>query len=321
MRGHSVDDMIAVTVSEPAGPDSIELVEFPDPVAGRGELLVATLAATVNPVDQGLVGGAMTERISAVAPPPWTPGWDLAGTVAAVGEGVDPAWIGKTVLGFSPWFQSGNGTQAGMVTLPLAQLVAASGVLTAVELTTFGLNGLTALHLLRSAADSTGPGATSVLVTGAAGGVGKLTVELGVNAGFTVIACAGEKDRAELEATGAHFIPREVGDLAVAVRELVPGGVDAALNTVPAPATGLGAVRDGGRYRSVSVLPDPERGIDVGRVGVKADADGLAQILALAESGAITTRVAATFTVADAAAAYRAASDGSRGRGKIVLSW
>lgn len=317
--------MIAVTVSQPAGPDSIDVRELPDPVAGPGELLIATLAATINPVDSGLVGGAMTERISAVAPAPWTPGWDLAGTVTAVGDGVDPAWVGKTVLGFSPWFQGGNGTQAGAVVLPLAQVAAASGHLSATELTTFGLNGLTALHLLRAAADGTAPGATSVLITGAAGGVGKLTVELAVNAGLTVVATAAEKDRAELEATGAHFVDRDVADLGAAVREFMPGGVDAVLHTAPSTPVGLDAVRTGGRYRSVSAVPEgdsgADRGIDIARVGVKVDADGLAQIVALAESGAITTQVAQTFAVADAAEAYRAEANRSGRRGKLVLTW
>ena len=69
----------------------------------------------------------------------------------------------------------------------------------------------------------------------------------------------------------------------------------------------------------MSVLPDAERDIDVARVGVRADAAGLAHIVELAESGAITTAVAQTFPVADAADAYRAMLDGSGRRGKLVL--
>jgi NADPH2:quinone reductase len=311
-----VDDMIAVTVSQPSGPDSIEVIELPDPVPSAGEVLVATEAATINPVDSGIVSGGMTARFPSSSRAPWIPGWDLAGTVTAVGEGVDSAWIGRTVLGFSGWFAAGHGTQAGLVALPVEQVAAASGPLGVAELTTFGLNGLTALHLLRAAGD-----ATAVLVTSAAGGVGKLAVELAVNAGRTVIASAAEKDRAELLATGAWFVPRETADLGAAVRELVPGGVDAVLNTVPGTPLGLEAVRDGGRYRSVSVLPESERGIDVARVGVKPDAAGLAEIVALAESGTLTTTVARTFPVTDAAGAYRAMLDGSGRRGKLVLLW
>jgi NADPH:quinone reductase-like Zn-dependent oxidoreductase len=300
--------MIAVTVSRPAGPDSIEVLDLPDPVARPGEVLIAVRAATINPVDSSLVKGAVTERISTIAPPPWTPGWDLAGIVAEVGEGVDPTWIGKTVLGFSQWFQSANGAQAGLVALPLENVAAASGRFSAAELTTFGLNGLTAMHLVRAAGD-----ASTVLVTGAAGGVGKFAVELAIDAGRTVIASAAEKDRDELLTTGALF--------GASVRELVPSGVDAVLNTVPGNPVGLEAVRDGGIYRSVSVLPDAERDIDVARVSVRADAAGLARIVELAESGAITTAVAQTYPVADAADAYRAMLDGSGRRGKLVLLW
>jgi NADPH:quinone reductase-like Zn-dependent oxidoreductase len=308
--------MIAVTVSQPAGPDSIEVIELPDPTPGAGEVLVATEAATINPVDSGIVSGGMTARFPASSQAPWIPGWDLAGTVIAVGEGVDSGWIGTTVLGFSGWFAAAHGTQAGLVALPLAQVAVASGPLSVAELTTFGLNGLTALHLLQAAGD-----AGSVLITGAAGGVGKLAVELAVSAGRTVIASAAEKDRAELLATGAQFVPRDAADLGAAVRELVAGGVDAVLNAVPGTPVGLDATRDGGVYRSVSVLPEPERGIDVARVGVKPDAAGLAEIVALAESGALTTAVAQTFPVTHAADAYRAMLDGSGRRGKLVLLW
>lgn len=308
--------MIAVTVSQPTGPDSIAVLELPDPTPGAGEVLVATEAATINPVDSGVVSGGITARFPASSQAPWIPGWDLAGTVTAVGEGVDSGWIGTKVLGFSGWFAAANGTQAGLVALPVEQVAAASGPLSAAELTTFGLNGLTALHLLRAAGDI-----GTVLVTGAAGGVGKLAVELAVHAGVTVIASAAEKDRDELVATGAQFVPRNAADLGAAVRELVPGGVDAVLNTVPGTAIGLEAVHDGGTYRSVSVLPDSERGIDVAGVGVKPDAAGLAEIVALAESGALTTAVAQTFPVARVADAYRAMLDGSGRRGKLVLLW
>ena len=308
--------MIAVTVTAPSGPDSIEVLELPDPAPAAGEVLVATEAATLNPADAAVVSGALTQRFPAGSRPPYIPGWDLAGTVTAVGEGVDPALVGRQVLGYSQWFTAAHGTQAGLVALPLDQVAAASRALPSHELTTFGLNGLTARHLVQGADD-----AVTVLVTGAAGGVGKFTVELALHGGKTVIASAAEKDRDELLSTGALFVARDVPDLGVAVRELIPGGVDAVLNTVPGAAIGLEAVRDGGRYRSVSAIPDSERGIDVARVGVHVDGQGLAEIVALAESAAITTRVAQTFPVTHAAEAYRALGEGSGRRGKLVLVW
>jgi NADPH:quinone reductase-like Zn-dependent oxidoreductase len=308
--------MIAVTVTSPAGPDSIEVLELPDPAPGPREVLVATEAATLNPADNGLVSGAFAARLAGRFEPPYIPGWDLAGTVTAVGDGADPALVGQQVLGYSQWFSTAHGTQAGLVVLPLEQVAAASRALPSHELTTFGLNGLTALHLVESAGD-----AATVLVTGAAGGVGKLAVELALHVGKSVIASAAAKDRDELLATGAQFVARDVAGLGAAVRELIPGGVDAALNTAPGVPAGLDAVREGGRYRSVSVIPDSERGIDVARVGVQVDGPGLAQIVRLAEAAVITSRVAQTFPVADAAAAYRALNDGAGRRGKLVLVW
>lgn len=309
--------MIAVTVTTPSGPDSIEVLDLPDPAPAAGEVLVATEAATLNPADNALVSGALAERFAARGfEPPFTPGWDLAGTVSSVGDGVDPSLVGSQVLGFSPVFDTGKGTQAGLVALPLDQIAAASRALSSHELTTFGLNGLTALHLVEGAGD-----AATVLVTGAAGGVGKLAVELALHAGKTVIASAAEKDRDELVAAGAQFIARDVADLGTAVRELIPAGVDAVLNTAPGTPVGLDAVRDGGRYRSVSVIPDSERDIDVARVGVHVDGPGLAEIVRLAEDGVLTTQVAQTFPVTHATEAYRALNDGSSRRGKLVLVW
>ncbi len=308
--------MIAVTVTNPSGPDSIEVLDLPDPSPAAGEVLVATEAATLNPADNALIKGAFAERLAGRFEPPFIPGWDLAGTVTAVGDGVDPALVGRQVLGYSQWFATAHGTQAGLVALPLDQIATASRALASHLLTTFGLNGLTALHLLESADD-----AQTLLITGAAGGVGKLAVELALHAGKTVIASAAEKDRAELLATGAQFIPRDVPDLGVAVRELSPAGVDAVLNTAPGTPIGLEAVRDGGRYRSVSVIPESERGIDVARVGVHVDGQGLAQIVGLAEDGVITTQVAQTFPVTHATEAYRALNDGTSRRGKLVLVW
>jgi NADPH:quinone reductase-like Zn-dependent oxidoreductase len=309
--------MIAVTVTNPSGPDSIEVLELADPSPTAGEVLVTTEAATVNPADNSLVSGALAARFADRGfEPPFIPGWDLAGTVTAVGDGVDPSLVGSQVLGFSQVFNTGRGTQAGLVALPLDQVAAASRALPSHELTTFGLNGLTALHLVHGAGD-----AGTVLVTGAAGGVGKLAVELAVHAGKTVIASAAEKDREELLSTGARFIARDVSDLGVAVRDLIPDGVDAVLNTAPGTPVGLGAVRDGGRYRSVSVIPESERGIDVARVGVHVDGPGLAEIVRLAEDRVLSTRVAQTFPVTHATEAYRALNDGSSRRGKLVIVW
>jgi len=308
--------MIAVTVTTPSGPDSIEVLDLPDPAPAAGEVLVATEAATLNPADNGLVSGAFAERLAGRFEPPYIPGWDLAGTVTAVGDGVDPALVSQQVLGYSQWFATAHGTQAGLVALPLDQIATTSRALPSHELTTFGLNGLTALHLIQSADD-----ATTLLITGAAGGVGKLAVELALHAGKTVIASAAEKDRDELLATGAQFIPRDVPDLGMAVRELYPGGVDAVLNTAPGVPVALEAVRDGGRYRSVSVIPDSERDIDVARVGVHVDGPGLVELVRLAEDGVITTRVAQTFPATHATEAYRALNDGASRRGKLVLVW
>jgi len=87
----------------PESPGTPELQELPDPVAGPGELLIAVEAAGIAPVDRGAAATGYGEKMPGEAP--WILGWDLAGTVAAIGAGVEPALVGRRVLGFSQWFK------------------------------------------------------------------------------------------------------------------------------------------------------------------------------------------------------------------------
>ncbi|MCU1682979.1 MAG: hypothetical protein JWQ81_3718 [Amycolatopsis sp.] len=82
---------------------------------------------------------------------PFVLGFDRAGTVTAVGKGVEPELVGTHVLGFSQWFVTGHGTQASLVALPCENIAVAGGRFTSAELTTFGLNGLTALFFAEAA--------------------------------------------------------------------------------------------------------------------------------------------------------------------------
>jgi NADPH:quinone reductase-like Zn-dependent oxidoreductase len=117
--------MMAVQIHAPTGIEAIRVVQVPDPVPARDGVLVAVEAATINPVDLLVVSGGAIDRMPAGRP--WTPGWDLAGIVTAVGDDVDPALEGQRVLGFSQWFRSGQGTQASRVALPADAIALSSG--------------------------------------------------------------------------------------------------------------------------------------------------------------------------------------------------
>lgn len=283
--------MRALLLPESGSPDNLELTELPDPVAGPGELLIAVEASSINPVDRGAVTTGYGEKMPGQAP--WILGWDLAGTVKAVGTGVETELVGRRVLGFSQWFKGGPGTQASLVVLPRDNVAAVGDVVPSAELTTFGLNGLTALHVLDAAELDAG---ASLLLVGASGGVGGFVAELATHRGITVLAA------------GRDTPPSDFAGMEL----------DALINVAPPdPTRYLVAVRDGGVAMSVTTPAEAERGIRSQRVGVNVDRAGLETIARLADEGVLTTRVAASFPAERASEAYRA--DGSHGR--IVLTF
>jgi NADPH:quinone reductase len=309
--------MHAVRV-ERFGLDKVQVRELPDPTPGMGEVLIATQAATVNPADAAVASGAAAPRFPRGAAGPYTPGWDLVGIVSACGDGVDTSLVGTRVLGFSLWFESFRGTQASIVALPVGNVVPVSDDLPATNLTTVGLNGLTAW---RGLADLKLKEGETLAVTGAIGGVGGLAVQLARSRGFSVIGIVRSNDVDEavtLGATTAVGVGED--DLGAAVKKVVTGGVDALLDTASIGARALGAIREGGKYVTVTNVPDSERGIDVFRSGGRMDGDALSTLAQMATDGRLSTPVSAAFPIAEAAAAYGAFADRA-GRGRIVLSF
>lgn len=281
---------IAILLTEIGSPDNLELREIPDPVAGPGELLIAVEAASIAPVDRGAVETGYGDKMPGTAP--WILGWDLAGTVRAVGAGVEPELVGRRVLGFSQWFKGGPGTQASLVVLPRDNVAVVGDAIPSAELTTFGLNGLTALQVL-DAAQLTGD---TLLLVGASGSVGGFVAQLAEHRGITVVPAG--RDRPPADFAGMEL--------------------DGLVNVAPPdPTRYLTAVRDGGVAMSVTTPATAERGIRSERVGVKVDRAGLETVARLAEEGVLTTRVGATFPAERAADAYRA----DPGDGRIVITF
>ncbi len=298
------------------GVDELEVAEVEDVRPRAGEVLVAAEAMTINPVDVYVVSGALTAAFPAGATSPYTPGWDVAGHVVAVGDGVGEEIVGARVVGFSPWMNTGRGTQASLVALPYEQVSIASGSLPSAQLTTVGLNGLTAWRAVDEVAVR--PGET-VVVTGAAGSVGGFATELLVARGARVIAAVSERDRELALSLGAESVAaRETGDLGDVVRDLV-GAADVLLDTASVGASALAAVKDGGRYVTVTDVPEAVRGIRATRIVGVADKPALDELVRLASDGRLHTPVAQTFPLARARDAYREFVAGPH-RGRIVLT-
>jgi NADPH:quinone reductase len=300
------------------GLENVRVDELPDPSPGPGEVLIGTEAATINAADLGIVTGRAAARFPADAIAPYTPGWDLAGRVIGAGDGVPPALLGTRVVGFTIWFVTGRGTHASLVTLPASNIAAvpAPASVPSAQLTTVGLNGLTAW---RGLADLHLADTETIVITGATGGVGGFAVELAAARGLTVVAVVRQKDQDEARALGAAAaVTADQGDVGAAVRAVLPEGADALLDTASIGQAALGAVRDGGRYVTVTDVPPPERGITVTRSFGRMDEQGLATLVDMATSGRLRTPVAQAFEVADARRAYEHFSQW-HGRGRVVL--
>jgi NADPH:quinone reductase len=178
-------------VADPTASPALSLADVPEPTPGPGELLLDMEAASVN---RGEV------RTAAKQPPGTVIGWDVAGTVAAVGEGVTTFDVGERVVAVS----AGGGSFAERVVVPAEWTAPLPSACDFVTAATLPVAGLTAAGILRLARTHAGD---RVLVTGAAGGVGQFTLQLALQTRATVTGQAASEERAAaVRATGAEAL-------------------------------------------------------------------------------------------------------------------
>ncbi|MFD7033508.1 NADP-dependent oxidoreductase [Streptomyces sp. NPDC059917] len=300
--------MDAAVVTAFGGPEQVVTAQVPLPVPGAGQVRVRVRAAGLNPVDAlvrlGVFGGE-GERLGF--------GWDVAGEVDAVGAGVTAWSAGQQVVGLHYGPVKELGTHAQYVVLDEGALAAAPGSVGATAAAVLPLSGLTAARAL----DQLGlAGGESVLVTGAAGVVGGLAVQLAVHAGLKVTALAGPADEELVRSLGAtDFVARGTAGADAGVR------VDGVLDAAVLGEAALDFVRDGGVYVGLRPggSPAPVRGIRVLVQEVAADGAHLARLVSLVDEGALTLRVGGTYALADAAAAHARLAEGGA-RGRLVLT-
>jgi NADPH:quinone reductase-like Zn-dependent oxidoreductase len=298
------------------GPDAIELIDTPVPVPGPGQVRIAVAATAVNPVDVAVASGALVQ-IGLTAPrEQFGLGWDVAGTVDAVGPGVDLP-VGTAVIGLADLLGRPLKTHAEQVVLDATAVAPAPRGVDPVAASTIPLNALTADQALDLLALP--PGAT-VLVTGAAGAVGGYTVQLARHRGLDVVAVAAPADEPLVRELGARHVAPRGADLPTVVRELVPGGVDGVVDAALVGVAAQETVRNGGAFVHLVATPPPPalRGIRVHTVLVSADGDRLSRLADLTEAGVISTRVAGVHALDEAPAAYREVAGGGL-RGRMVL--
>src|SRR3954464_1713765 len=177
--------MRVITQLSTGGPEVLEVGEAEVPTPLPTEIRVRVAAAGVNPVDWKTRAGAGMATV--IGPPPFTVGWDVAGTVDAVGPGVTRFSVGDSVFGM-PWFPRQAGAYAEFVTAPSRHFAHRPAGLSEVEAAGLPLAGLTAWQGLVDVAPLQ-PG-QRVLVHAAAGGVGHLAVQIAKARGAYVIGTA-----------------------------------------------------------------------------------------------------------------------------------
>ncbi|MFG3516857.1 NADP-dependent oxidoreductase [Streptomyces bobili] len=294
--------MRAAVVRSFGGPEVVDVVErgVPEPAARQVRIKVA--AAALNPVDAGVRSGVFGGAGKEIGL-----GWDVAGTVDAVG--VAAAWsVGDKVVALAYGVDKPLGTHAEYVVVDTGAVAAAPATADAVHAATLPLNALTAaqaLDLLDLA-----PGA-SLLVTGAAGAVGGYAVQLAARRGLTVTGLARADDE--------EFV-RSLGASGFVSGEAAAGAYDGVLDTAVLGEPALVWARDGGAYAGVipQAAPASVRGVRTAAVEVSADGARLAELVRLADDGVLSLRVAEVFSLADAAKAHSRLGEGGV-RGRLVL--
>jgi len=310
----------AVVATGFGGPEVVSVVDTPIGPPGAEEVLIEVRAAATNPVDYKMFSGAYGRDPAAL---PMPVGREAAGVVAAVGErAAGPAGVievGAEVVAYPI-----VGAYAGAVVVPASSVVPKPSTLSFEQASGLMLAGVTAVHALKVTRVGTGD---TVLIHGAAGGVGLMAVQLAVAAGARAIGTASQSGHAYLRELGAEPVSYGEG-LLERIQAIAPDGIDAAVDTVgsdEAVNTSVALVAD--RDRIVTIVAF-QRGLELGIkvIGGAPGADPGTEIRAaarleltrLAETGNLSVLVAATYPLAEAADALRALATGHT-HGKIVL--
>ncbi|MFE3826114.1 NADP-dependent oxidoreductase [Streptomyces sp. NPDC059092] len=329
--------MRAVRLHEHGGPEVLRYDEVPVPEPGPGEVLVRVYAVGVNPPDWYLRGGLTTmpgETESTVGLPV-TPGTDVSGVVEAVAADAEDFSVGDEVFGLLRFPSFDGRAYAEYVAAPASDLARKPAGIDHVHAAGAPMAGLTAWQfLIEVGHDHPSPfqgtrhrptaldADTTVLVNGAAGGVGHFALQLAKWKGARVIAVASGAHESFLRELGAdQFI-----DYTRSRPEELVHDVDLVLDTVGGPDSRrfLRTLKHGGAQ--FPVLPgdfDEEEtaklGVTVSSAQVRSNGAQLAQLGRLLDAGTVRVAIDSTFALAEARAAHERAARGHI-QGKIVLT-
>jgi len=302
--------MRAVRYDEFGGVDVLRVAEVPVPEPGPDEVLVEVAAAGINPGEAYVREGRYAQRWPSTFPS--GQGSDLAGTVRALGPGVDAVAVGDEVFGWTDL----RASQAEYVVVPVRQVLAKPSELAWEQAGALPVVGATAWAAVRAVDPR--PGET-VVVSAAAGGVGVLTVQLARRAGATVVGIASAANHDWLRAHGVVPVAHGEG-LVDRIRAVAPT-VDAFIDLFGEGYVDV-ALALGVRPDRIDTIIDfaavEEHGVKADGNAVGARPEVLAELAVLLAKGELELPVAATFPLARVQDAYREL-ERRHTRGKIVL--
>ena len=292
--------------------------DLPEPEPGEGELTVGVRASSVNPIDNVIAGGMM--RDYAEYRFPVILGRDFAGVVEQVGTGIDSFATGQEVFGFAPATDPDvhGGSWTELSAVPAGQAVRKPD---GVDFPAAGAAPVTGLTAMAAMAALDLQDGESILIIGAAGGVGSFAVQLARRAGAHIIAPGFPEDEGFLVDLGVdHVVPRD-GDVVTQTRELENGGVAALFDTVSHSPEDFevyaAALAEGGRAAS----PVRAAGEGPGRhnVGGSTEGGALEELARLLEEGALRVPIQRTYPLEEAGTAL-ADRPGKHTQGKLAIA-
>ncbi|MBE1586370.1 NADPH2:quinone reductase [Nonomuraea angiospora] len=282
------------------GPEALVVEEVPDPVAGPGQVLVEVSVAGITFVETQV----RANRGPRQAELPAILGNGVAGTVAATGEGVDPALTGTPVVSTL----GGHGGYAELAVASADDLIPIPGGLSPEFAVALLADGRTAVGLARAAAPEPGEW---VLVEAAGGGVGSLLVQLATAAGARVVGAASSAAKRDLAASlGAELTVDYTDPGWTRLVRDATGGLDLVFDGVGGQvgAAAQGLLKDGGRLSVYGMAGGPMTTPEPRVTAVawpQADMRELArQALTLAAAGRLRPTVGATYPLESAAEAH-----------------
>jgi NADPH:quinone reductase-like Zn-dependent oxidoreductase len=301
----------AVRFNQYGGIDELQVVDVERPIPGPGQVLVNVKAAGINPGEASIRKGLLADRWPATFPS--GQGSDLAGVVAAIGGGVEGFAVGDEVIGFT----NKRASQAEFVVVEASDLTHRPHNVSWEVAGSLFVAGTTAYAAMRAVALQRGD---ILMVSGAAGGVGSIVVQLAVKEGVKVVGLASQAHHQWLSDHGV--IPIAYGEgVEERIRAATDDHLDACIDTFGADYVEL-ALKLGVRPERIDTIINYEA---VAKYGVKAEGNAqgasavvLAELAQFVDQGALEIPIARVYPLAAVREAYRELEQ-RHTHGKIVL--